>query len=59
MLPFSTPNMSLEDLITVKPVLKGHSKIDKTKVLKPCGSSMQVEIIGLENPFSVFLRVAA
>ena len=26
----------------VKPVLRGHSKIDKTKFLKPCGSLMQV-----------------
>ena len=26
---------------TGKPVLSGHSKIDKTKVFKPCGSSMQ------------------
>ena len=25
---------------TVKPVLSSHSKIDKTKVLKPCGSLM-------------------
>ena len=29
--------------ITVKPVLSSHSKIDKTKILKPCGSSMQVK----------------
>ena len=28
---------------TVKPVLSGHSKIDKAKVLKPCGSLMQVK----------------
>ena len=26
---------------TVKPVLMGHSKIDKAKVVKPCGSLMQ------------------
>ena len=25
----------------MKPVLNGHSEIDKTKVLKPCGSLMQ------------------
>ena len=31
--------------ITVKPVLSGHSKIDKTKVLKTDGSLMQVESI--------------
>ena len=30
---------------TVKRVLSGHSKIDKTKVLKPCGSLMQVKRI--------------
>ena len=30
---------------TVKPVLSGHSKIDKTKVLKTDGSLMQVKSI--------------
>ena len=30
---------------TAKPVLNGHSKIDKTKVLKPCGSLMQVKVL--------------
>ena len=30
-------------ITTVKQVLSGHSKIDKTKVLKPCGSAMQVK----------------
>ena len=30
---------------TVKPVLSGHSKIDKTKVLKTNGSLMKVECI--------------
>ena len=30
---------------TVKPVLSGHSKIDKIKVLKTDGSLMQVESI--------------
>ena len=29
--------------IKVKPVLSGHSKIDKTKVLKPLGSLVRVE----------------
>ena len=29
----------------MKPVLSGHSKIDKTKVLKPCGSLMQVKVL--------------
>ena len=38
---------------TVKPVLSGHSKIDKTKVLKPCGSSMQVESIAECSPWSI------
>ena len=32
-------------LCTVKPVLSGHSKIDKTKVLKTDGSLMQVESV--------------
>ena len=27
-----------EDMCTVKPVLSGHSKIDKTKILKTNGS---------------------
>ena len=31
------------DFFTVKPFLIGHSKIDETKILKPCGSLMQVE----------------
>ena len=31
--------------ITVKPVLSGRSKIDKTKVLKTKGSLMEVESI--------------
>ena len=31
-----------EDTCTVKPVLSGHSKIDKTKVLKTTGSLMKV-----------------
>ena len=37
----------------VKPVLSGHSKIDKTKVLKPCGSSMQDESIAECSPWSI------
>ena len=32
-------------LVTVKPVLSSHSKIDKTKVLKTNGSLMKVESI--------------
>ena len=57
----------------MKPVLSDLSKIDKRKVLKPCGCLMQIEsiaafcntfdlhkaIAGLENPFLIFLRVAA
>ena len=40
---FSSPlPVSLEG-ITVKPVLSGHSKIDKTKVLKTNGSLMKVK----------------
>ena len=65
-------------MYTVKPVLSGHSKIDKTKILMTNGSLMKVEvlqnaplggafcsifdlhlaIIGLENQFFDFLRVA-
>ena len=33
----------LESSYTVKPVLSGHSKIDKTKVLKTNGSLMKVK----------------
>ena len=33
------------DLDTVKPVLRGHSKIDKTKILKTNGSLMKVKSI--------------
>ena len=36
-------------LHTVKPVLSGHSKIDKTKVLKTNGSLMKVERLLLEH----------
>ena len=52
---------------TVEPVLSGHSKIDKTKILMTNDSLMKVEsiaecntfdlhlaIIGLENQFLVF-----
>ena len=40
-------------LNTVKPVLSGHSKIDKTKVLKTNGSLMKVESIGECSPRSI------
>ena len=38
---------------TVKPVLSGHSKIDKTKVLKTRGSLMPVESIAECSPWSI------
>ena len=38
--------IGLHLLTTVKPVLSGHSKIGKTKVLKTDGSLMQVSKIG-------------
>ena len=42
----SSSDSSLVDCaITVKPVLSGHSKIDKTKVLMTNGSLMRVESI--------------
>ena len=46
-----TPMFSINDIDitksanTVKPVLSGHSKIDKTKVLKTNGSLMKVKSI--------------
>ena len=36
---------SCPDAYTVKPVLSGHSQIDKTKILKTNGSLMKVESI--------------
>ena len=38
---------------TVKPVLNGHSKIGKTKVLKTNGSLMKVESIAECSPWSI------
>ena len=38
---------------TVKPVLSGHSKIDKTKVLMANGSLMKVESIAECSPWSI------
>ena len=38
---------------TVKPVLSGHSKIDKTKVLKTNGSLMKVESIAECSSWSI------
>ena len=40
---------------TVKPVLSGHSKIDKTKVLKTNGSLMKVKSIA-ECPLVTFWK---
>ena len=58
---------------TMIPILSGHSKIDKTKGLRPCGSLMHIKntaefcntfdmhyaIIGLENLFLSSFRVVA
>ena len=42
-----------DSLNTVKPLLSGHSKIDKTKILMTNGSLMKVEV--LQNaPFGAF-----
>ena len=41
----NSDQMLLLNGCTVKPVLSGHSKIDKTKVLKTNGSLMNVESI--------------
>ena len=41
------------NIYTLKPVLSNHSKIDKTKVLKPYGSSMQVVSIAECSPWSI------
>ena len=38
---------------TVKPVLSGHSKIDKTKVLKTNGSLMKVKSIAERSAWSI------
>ena len=38
---------------TVKPVLSGHSKIEKTKFLMTNGSTMQLESIAECSPWSI------
>ena len=38
---------------TVKPVLSGHSKIDKTKILMTNGSLMKVKSIAECSPWSI------
>ena len=40
-------------LYTVKPVLNGHSKIDKSKILMTNGSKMKVESIAECSPWSI------
>ena len=40
-------------LNTVKPVLSGHSKIDKTKILMTSGSLMKVESFAECSPWSI------
>ena len=42
-----------ENIFTVKPVLRGHSEIDKTKVFKTNDSLMKVESIA-ECSFGAF-----
>ena len=44
-IPGRIAHLTLNITYTVKPVLSGHSKIDKTKVLKTNGSLMKVESI--------------
>ena len=43
----------LRNLYTVKPVLRGHSKIDKTKILMTNGSLMKVKSIAECSPWSI------
>ena len=46
-------------LYTVKPVLSGHSKIDKTKILMTNGSIMQVKSIAEYSPWSILLYLCS
>ena len=50
-----TVNFRIQNLnyITVKPVLNGHSKIDKTKIFMTNGSLMKVENIAECSPWSI------
>ena len=41
------------DVSTVKPVLSGHLKIDKTKFLMDCGTLMKVKSIAECSPWSI------
>ena len=40
-------------MLTVKPVLSGHSKIDKTEILMTNGSLMKVKSIAECSPWSI------
>ena len=46
-------HFSVEIYSTVKPVLSGHSKIDKTNILMTNGSLMMVESIAECSPWSI------
>ena len=45
--------MKKKNVLPVKPVLSGHSKIDKTKILMTDGSLMKVESIAECSPWSI------
>ena len=49
-LPCNMASMSPSPIYTVKPVLSGHLKIDKTKILMTNGSKMKVESIAECSP---------
>ena len=49
----SCPVQFIATYNTVKPVLSGHSKIEKTKVLKTNGSLMKVESIAECSSWSI------
>ena len=53
MLPDQITHLLTEFADTVKPVLSGHSKIDKTKILMTYGSLMKVESIAECSPWSI------
>ena len=46
-------SLQVNTLCTVKSVLSGHLKIDKTKVLMENGSSMKVESVAECSPWSI------
>ena len=48
-----TPGSGKENSCTVKPVLSGHSKTDKTKVLNTNGSLMKIKSIAECSPWSI------